>query len=416
MPGTTVNWWRAEILGQLEFSSDNYSLTARLQDSDAGGVRRKRVLHVGKYYPPHPGGMETRLRSLCVSVTPWFDCEVIVANAERATRTETIDGVHVRRLATWLMLAGTPICPKMPWAIARARPDLLLLQWPNPAAFVAYAISGYRGPLIVAWESDVIRQRLLDKLFAPVTRAVLARASIILVSSPGYDADSPMLREFARKVRSLPVGISTQRFRRSDDDAISRIRDRYGERIVLGVGRLVYYKGFQHLVRAAKSINGVVVIVGDGPLRTALEDEARKQGVADRVFFPGEVDDLVSYYQACAVFVLPSVARSEAFGIVQLEAMACAKPVVNTRIPTGVPFVSLDGVTGITVPPEDSGALATAINRLLDDAKLRNKYGQAALRRVEEEFSADRVAVTARNIYEEVLGRSAGAVESSRRT
>lgn len=382
-------------------------MTERLQKSDSTRIRKKRVLHIGKYYPPHPGGMETRLRSLCASLTPWFDCEVLVANAVRETRVETIDEVPVRRLGTWLMLAGTPICPAMPRAIARSRPDLVLLQWPNPAAFVAYALSGYRGPLLVAWESDVIRQRMLDKFFAPVTRAVLMRASIILVSSPDYDAHSPTLAKFAHKVRVLPVGISSEPFRHANSDAISELHRRYGKRIVLGVGRLVYYKGFEHLVRAAKSINGAVVIVGDGPMRTTLEEEARTQGVADRVFFPGEVDDLVSYYQACDVFVLPSVARSEAFGIVQLEAMACAKPVVNTQIPTGVPFVSLDGVTGITVPPARSDALAAAINRLLDDSQLRHQYGQAALRRVQEEFSPDRVAATARSIYEEVLNPSA---------
>ena len=394
----------------LTLSPDQQSLTAgRGQESDPDRARRRRVLHVGKYYPPHPGGMETRLRSLCVSLMPWFDCEVVVANAGRGTRSETIDGIPVRRLRTWSMLAGTPICPAMPWAIARSRADLVVLQWPNPAAFVAYALSGYRGPLIVAWESDVVRQRVLDKLFAPVTRGVLMRASVILVSSPDYNVNSPMLGEFAHKVRALPVGISMEPFRRTNAAAIGEIRRRFGERIVLGVGRLVYYKGFEHLVRAAKAIDAAVLIVGDGPQRATLEAEARKQGVAERVCFLGEVEDLVSYYQACDVFVLPSVARSEAFGIVQLEAMACAKPVVNTQIPSGVPFVSLDGVTGITVPPADPDALAAAINRLLGDPQLRDEYGQAGLRRVQEEFSVERIAVTARNIYEDVLNPPARA-------
>lgn len=90
-----------------------------MPSSDTGRTRRRRVLHVGKYYPPHPGGMETRLRSLCVSLMPWFDCEVVVANAARETRAEAIDGIPVQRLGTWLMLAGTPICPAMPSAIAR---------------------------------------------------------------------------------------------------------------------------------------------------------------------------------------------------------------------------------------------------------------------------------------------------------
>jgi rhamnosyl/mannosyltransferase len=177
---------------------------------------------------------------------------------------------------------------------------------------------------------------------------------------------------------------------------------------VLAVGRLIYYKGFEYLVRAMKQVIGKLVIIGDGPLRSYLERDAHAIGIRDRVFFAGEIqnDSITPYYHAADVFVLPSVARSEAFGIVQLEAMACGKPVVNTQLESGVPFVSVDGVTGITVMPRKSELLATAINCLLDEPQLRARFGEAATRRVRDEFSVEKMASRTLEVYNEALESS----------
>jgi len=158
------------------------------------------------------------------------------------------------------------------------------------------------------------------------------------------------------------------------------------------------------------------MIVGDGPLRNPLERLARELGVADRIEFLGEMQprEIVPYYHASDIFVLPSIARSEAFGIVQLEAMACAKPVVNTNLASGVPFASLDGVTGITVEPANADALVGAINRLLGDASLRAEYGEAAKRRVESEFTVAAMVERTRDLYEATMnGISADSAAES---
>jgi rhamnosyl/mannosyltransferase len=183
---------------------------------------------------------------------------------------------------------------------------------------------------------------------------------------------------------------------------------------VLGVGRLIYYKGFDYLVRAMAHVDSNLLIVGDGPLRARLEEVARALGIHERVFFAGEIqnDAIAPYYHAADVFVLSSVARSEAFGIVQLEAMAAARPVVNTRIDSGVPFVSIDGVTGITVPPREPEALAAAITRLLDNPELRARYGAAATRRVREEFSLEAMASRTLDLYHDILPELAASASS----
>ena len=154
-----------------------------------------------------------------------------------------------------------------------------------------------------------------------------------------------------------------------------------------------------------RSVNGRALIIGDGPLDEKLRSLAASCGVADRVVFTGEKSgkDLAPYFHAADVFALPSIARSEAFGIVQLEAMACGKPVVNTSLDSGVPFVSLDGVTGLTVPPAEPEALALAINRLLDDDNLRSRYGEAGRRRVAQEFGLEKMVHRTCELYGQIL-------------
>ena len=152
------------------------------------------------------------------------------------------------------------------------------------------------------------------------------------------------------------------------------------------------------------SVDAKLLIVGDGPIRQELEAEAGENAlICSRVSFLGPVEDITPYYHACDVFVLPSIARSEGFGIVQLEAMACGKPVVNTRLQSGVPFVSLDGVTGVTVAPGNSAELADALNELLDDAVLRQRYGAAALHRARTEFTVGAMVKRTLDVYRKVV-------------
>jgi glycosyltransferase involved in cell wall biosynthesis len=174
--------------------------------------------------------------------------------------------------------------------------------------------------------------------------------------------------------------------------------------VILAVGRLVYYKGMKFLIQAMSQIDATLVIIGEGPLRAELEREAAGNGTSGRVTFLGEIDgNLASYYHACDVLALPSCERSEAFGLVQLEAMACGKPVVNTQIDSGVPYASLDGLTGLTVPPRSSEAMATALNRLLDNNELRMEMGRAARDRVVKEFGIRQMAARTLALYRTVV-------------
>jgi glycosyltransferase involved in cell wall biosynthesis len=368
-----------------------------------------KILHLGKFYPPHRGGIETHLEILCRELRKSAEIAVIVANHRPGDETESIEGVAVRRLHSFLSIAAAPICQRMIQEIRATPADIVHLHTPNPYAALAFLMSGHPAALVVSWHSDIVRQRILAQMLGPFERFLMRRAVALIASSPNYIDTSPVLKRNRAKCRVIPYGIDGAEFRPRDAVAIAAIRRRYGARLVLAVGRLVYYKGFEHLIRAMTDVCGHLLIVGEGPLRMRLQAEATRSGAAARVTFLGNVTRaaLLDYYQAADVFALPSVARSEAFGIVQLEAMASGVPVVNTRLPSGVPFVSVDGETGLTVEPAAPAAFGAAINRLLDTPELRARYGAAAKRRVSEHFSLAAMVDRTLGLYEEILAQSA---------
>lgn len=364
-----------------------------------------KVLQIGNYYPPHIGGIENHLQSLCGELRKKTEVEVIVANDRRTTVNEVVDGVRVSRVGRTLTVRRASICPSMISRIRSSKAEIVHLHCPNPTAILAYLGSGHPGRLIVTYHSDIVRQKFLGTLFEPILHAFLRRSAAIIVTSPNYLRTSPVLADHISRCRVIPYGISFTNFRNPDPAAVLHLREKYGSRLVLSVGRLVYYKGFEYVIRAMTRVDGKLLIAGDGALRDSLQRLSSLLHLNQKVIFLGEIENekLAPYYHAASVFVLPSVARSEAFGIVQLEAMACGKPIVNTSLDSGVPFVSLDNVTGLTVAPRDSGALAEAINTLLERDELRARFGEAARRRVESEFSLESMVRRTLELYKDAL-------------
>jgi glycosyltransferase involved in cell wall biosynthesis len=364
-----------------------------------------KVLHVGKFYPPHMGGIETHMRVLCRELQSEIDLEVLVANDSPRDEELWEGAVRITRMGTRFAVSGAPVCPGLPARIRRSGAGIVHLHLPNPPAILALLASRYRGAVITTYHSDIVRQERMAKLFDPILHVFLKRCAAIIVTSARYRDSSPVLARYVDKCRVIPYGIPLENFRRCDAAAVARIKARYGPRLVISTGRLIYYKGFEYLLQAMSHVDGHLLIAGDGPLRPALEMQTQTLGLQHKITLLGEIhnDDMPPFYQAADVFALASVARSEAFGIVQLEAMACGKPVVNTNLDSGTPWVSPDGVTGMTVPPKDPMALAQAITKLLDDEDLRNRYGEAARLRVEKEFSQDLMIARMLETYREVL-------------
>ncbi len=364
------------------------------------------VLHVGKFYPPHMGGMEIYLQQLVVGQSTSIDVAAIVANDARHTQVEYRDGAKIVRAAAFGSVASMPIVPTLAWQIRQHDSSLIHLNTPNPGAAFALLASGHRGKLIVTHHADTLGRKLLRRISDPFVAKIMERAAAIIVTSKGYLDSSEELAPYREKCRVIPLGIEATPFEGLDTSASHAIRTRFGNRLILAVGRLVPYKGFEYLIRSMRDVHGVLLLIGTGPLRESLLRTIKECGVEDKVTVLGHVDEITPYYKAASMLVIPSVTRAEAFGVVQLEAMASGIPVINTNIPSGVPEVSVHGQTGLTVPPRDAGALADAINTLLDDEGLREKFGQMARERVRNKFSVESMVAQTRDLYASVMASS----------
>jgi rhamnosyl/mannosyltransferase len=320
--------------------------------------------------------------------------------------------VEVTRFGRAASAAKLDVCPDLPAALRAVEADVLHVQVPNPTMILALLAARPRAPLVVSYQSDVVRQRLRAALFRPLERLAYRRVRAVLASNPLYPGGSKFLRSYDDRVRLLPIGIDLGPYLDPSPSARAvavRVRERHarGGPLWVCAGRQVYYKGLVHAVRALTRVPGTLVLIGDGPEQPALRDEARKLRLADRVVFAGTLPhylDIVPYYLAADAFWFPSNARSEAFGLVQVEAMASGCPVINTRIAhSGVPWVSPHEVSGLTVPINDPVALAAAARRLLSEPGLRARLAAGARRRAVEEFDHVVMAERSLEIYRQII-------------
>ena len=357
------------------------------------------ILHIGKFYPPHRGGIESHVYDLATRQARLSSVRVIVSNDSAKTEVSNIDGVQVMRLAKLATIASMPVCPGLVDAISRSSADIVHLHVPNPGAAFSFLASNHRGRLVVTHHADTLGRECLRRLSDPFVRRTMQHAHRIIVSSKRYLASSEELEPFRDKCEIIPLGIEPGSLANHAEVRVDKLRERFGEIFVLAVGRLVPYKGFDILIRAMRYLDVPLVLIGDGPVEKKLRALARAEGVTDRVHILKFVDHVTAYLCAASIFVLPSITRAEAFGLSQLEAMAAGVPVVNTNIDSGVPEVSIDGQTGLTVPPGDVISLARAIKLLLTRPDLRRQFGAAGRVRATAQYSADLMSERVMGVY-----------------
>lgn len=378
--------------------------------------RRPSVLHIFKvYYPDLFGGTLTVIRDICAGLKDTFNAAVLVCSRSGGEQKIVVNDVAVERVHSFGDVLSLPAAPTYPWRLWRriAEHDLLALHAPFPLADLVFAFGlGRSRPLVVHWHADIVSHAALRFLVEPLMRRTLRRASAIIVSDPVLIETTPLLQEFADKCHAVPFGVDVVKYDRpaaQTDDVNAR------GRLVLACGRLVPYKGFDVLVRSAHARNFEVWIVGEGRERDNLEQLIRDYGLQDRVRLLGSVSESerVKLMRIADVFVMPSVTNAETFGLVQLEAMAASRPIVNTALDTGVPHVARDGLEAITVPPGDPTALADAIETLINDPERRRRMGQAARHRAMTTYSTTAFKEGVETVYRKVVADEAAAKDAS---
>jgi len=362
--------------------------------------RKLRILEVNKAYYPHVGGIETLVQQYSQELGEINSVSVktlVCREGRGGTIREKLNGVDLTRagsLGTYfscpLSLSFIRLFRKM-----AKKADVVHIHVPFPLADAALLLSGYNGRVVVSWHSDVVNQKKLLLFYKPFMRYLLKRADCIITATQGHIDGSDYLPEFREKCRVVPYGITPQDYLGIERKSV--LTERLNEKKAVKVfftGRLVYYKGVDVLLKAFRRVKGCeLFLAGTGVLENQLKEYVKAKGLSDKVHFLGFLPDeeLKQAFADCDIFVLPSTVKSEAFGIVQLEAMVYGKPVINTSLASGVPYVSIDGESGITVPPSNEKALAAAMNTLAQDEKLREKYGRNAAERVQEQFSEEKV-------------------------
>ncbi|NQU35190.1 MAG: glycosyltransferase [Bacteroidetes bacterium] len=382
-------------------------------------MRKTKVLIINKLYYPWIGGVEKHVQDLAENLVPFEDLDltVLVINETEKAQTEIINGVKVIKLSNLVyrlfkktVMFSTPINLGIPYQLLKNKADILHFHLPNPLAVFSYFLTRPKGQVIITWHSDIIKQKKFLYFYKHLEHWFLRRAKAILTTSPNMIKHSPFLQPYADKCHIVPLGINPEKLELSDSDIaeVASQKDQQKTKQLLFVGRLIYYKGVDILVEAMQSIDAQLTIIGDGKLKAELEAKIVKLRLSDKITIIPPVDNhnLAKHYHLCDIFVLPSVAPSEAFGIVQLEAMACGKPVVSTNLPTGVPFVNQHLRTGLIVEPGDIQGLAMAINQLLGDDLFRAELGKYAKDRVLKEFTNVRVGAQVHGIYKDVVDRS----------
>jgi rhamnosyl/mannosyltransferase len=370
-----------------------------------------RIVHVYKNYDPIVGGIENHIKVLAEAEAGRGDrVQVLVTNATRRTVRENRNGVEVIRAGRVLELASTPLSPAMLVEAARLNADVVNLHMPFPPGdLVARAVAG-NPALVVTYHSDIVRQRRLLQVYRPILQATLSAADRIIVTSGRYRDSSPFLMPRATRCRVVPLSVDATRFTTIDPAGLARLRERFPGPLLLSVGVLRYYKGLHILLEALPALDATLVIVGTGPEEERLKKLADDLQITGRVHFAGYVPDadLPTYYQAADIFVLPSHLRSEAFGTVLIEAMAAGLPLVTAEIGTGTSEVNEHGQTGFVVAREDPAALVRALQVLIADQGLRERFGQEGRRRALVEYAPALMAARTEAVYREALEHRQG--------
>lgn len=380
-----------------------------------------RIVELGKYYPPYVGGIENNTRHCCVELARDHDVSALVFHTGRRTVRDTVDGIPVVRVGSLAKIASQEIAPGLGRHLRALAPDVIHLHAPNVVASFVYLTNMPRVPIVVTHHTDIVRQRRLRPFVLPMYRRILRRAEAVVVYTRRYAETSPELAEVLPRIEVIPHGT------RAGDFEITPERERLAREWRAGVagdagtisfiGRHVYYKGIDVLLAALARLPGVHAFLGgDGPEVEANRGRALDLGVAERAHFLGPLDreGTVRVYLGSDAFVLPAVNRTESFGQVQVEAQLCGLPVVVTDVASGVTEVTRDGETGIVVPPGDPDALAGAVSRLLGDASLRRRLGEAGRRRARTTYVESVTGPQIRALFRRIERRLGLAGSASR--
>jgi glycosyltransferase involved in cell wall biosynthesis len=370
-----------------------------------------KILQLGKAYPPvNLGGVETTIQLITEGLHfQKIYCDVLGVNDKCKSVLQNTSFGIVYREALLFKFFSTLFSINLIfrlWSIHK-KYDIIHIHHPDPMSALALMIINPKCKLVLHWHSDILRQKYLFLIYKPIQNWLLNRVDLIISTSPTYANDSFHLRPYFNKIKVVPIGIDESKLN-VDERKVQKILENFeGKKIILAIGRMSYYKGYEYLIDSIDLLGDdfVLLIIGSGDLEIGLKERVSLKS-KNKVQFLGRVDDLERncYLKACNIFVISSIYKTEAFAIVQVEAMAFSKPVVSTIIPgSGVHWVNKNNVSGLTVPLKDSISLANAIDSIIKDKVLYDNLSRGAFLRFKNEFTQQIMTERLLDVYSELV-------------
>jgi glycosyltransferase involved in cell wall biosynthesis len=367
-----------------------------------------KVLHVYKtYFPDTVGGIEKTISQIALSEALLeVDTEVLTMSPTTVEETIKIDNHYVHRCRSNFEIASTPFSAS---AFLRFRQlakgaDIIHYHFPYPFADLLHFITRVNKPTVLTYHSDIVRQIYLLRLYQPLMHKFLGSVDRIVSTSPSYLKSSKPLAKFRDKVSVIPIGLDKSTYSAANKERLEYWQKKFGDKFFLFIGVLRYYKGLHILIEAACNSDYLIIIVGAGPIEKELKDQVKNLGIKN-IYFVGFVsdEDKVALFTLSYATLLPSHLRSEAFGISLLEGAMYSKPLISCEIGTGTTYINIDGETGIVVPPSNPDALRKAMDYLWNNPRIAKKMGERAEKRYWNLFTADRMAKSYVDLYQNLL-------------
>lgn len=367
-------------------------------------ARPMRILHVYRtYFPDTQGGLEETIRQACIgSTAAGAECRVFVLSPRPADAPLALREAEVYQVRRHFEVAscGIGLTAQRHFNKLFGWADIVHYHFPWPFMDVLHWRQSMKRPTVVTYHSDIVRQRQLGRLYAPLRDRFLDDVDVLVATSPNYLESSPVLQRYRHKTTVIPIGLDPSSYPQPSAETVERVTSRYGRDFFLFVGVLRYYKGLEVLLEAARDPELRVVIAGTGPVEAGLKRRAASLGLRNLVF-AGRVDDetKMAMMRLCRAVVLPSYERSEAFSVTLLEGMMAGKPLISCEIATGTSYVNAHGVTGLVIPPRDVLALRDAMHTLSRDDDKARAMGRAARLRLDTMFTARQMTERYHSLY-----------------
>lgn len=375
-----------------------------------------RVLHVYRtYFPDAQGGLQEAIRQICIASSSYgVESKVFALSPNPNPVTiQAKEGQIVRSRSWWAPAScdlGGPDSFNQFNQLAKWA-DIIHFHFPWPYADVLNLVSGHNKPSLITYHSDIVKQKIANIFYAPLRTYMLNSVDAIVATSPVYAESSPVLEKYlgSSKLKMIPLGIVESQTTAEDPTSEEGCLKKFNidqKPYLLFLGVLRYYKGLHTLVQAAKSIEGTVVIAGAGPEEAPLKKQVSEQGITN-IIFTGEVTEPQknALLKGCIALVLPSHLRSEAFGMVLIEAAIHSKPMISCEIKSGTSYANTHNETGYVIEPENPSQLAQAANALFLDAVQARSFGNNARKRYEELFSGPALGKAYSSLYKNILNK-----------